>query len=81
LSTGEISRLGRLFLDYLERLHLARTEGLRGALEADGGWPYTSMPRGRMGVAPYWWPWLAGGVGPLEHGRSRRKTPTPSCLV
>ena len=39
LSTGEISRLGRLFLDYLERLHLARTEGLRGALEADGGWP------------------------------------------
>lgn len=39
LSTGEISRLGRLFLDYLERLHEARAGVLRGALEADGGWP------------------------------------------
>jgi hypothetical protein len=39
LSTGEISRLGRLFLDYLERLHEARTVVLREALEADGGWP------------------------------------------
>jgi len=39
VSTGEISRLGRLFLDYLERLHEARTGVLREALEADGGWP------------------------------------------
>ena len=39
LSTGEISRLGRLFLDYLERLHGARSGALRLALEADGGWP------------------------------------------
>jgi hypothetical protein len=39
LSTGEISRLARRFLDYLERLHEARTGVLRSALEADGGWP------------------------------------------
>lgn len=39
LSTGEISRLGHLFLEYLERLHDARAAFLRGAMEADGGWP------------------------------------------
>lgn len=39
LSTGEISRLGRLFLEYLERLHEARAEDLRRAMEEDGGWP------------------------------------------
>ena len=39
LSTGEISRLARRFLDYLERLHEARAGALRRALEADGGWP------------------------------------------
>jgi len=39
LSTGEISRLGRLFLAYLEQLHEAQTGVLRRALEADGGWP------------------------------------------
>lgn len=39
ISGGEISRLGRLFLKYLERLHQARSGRLRAALEADGGWP------------------------------------------
>ena len=39
LSTGEISRLGHLFLEYLERLHEANTDALCSALEADGGWP------------------------------------------
>jgi hypothetical protein len=39
LSTGEISRLGRLFLEYLERLHEARAGDLRCAMEEDGGWP------------------------------------------
>lgn len=39
LSTGEISRLARLFLEYLERLHEARAEALRSALASDGGWP------------------------------------------
>lgn len=39
LSTGEVSRLVRLFLEYLERLHEARLEPLRAALASDGGWP------------------------------------------
>ena len=39
LSTGEVSRLARLFLVYLERLHQARSVELRAALENDGGWP------------------------------------------
>ena len=39
LSTGTISGLARTFLAYLERLHLARADRLRAALEADGGWP------------------------------------------
>lgn len=39
LSTGEISELGRLFLDYLGRLHRDRSDALREALASDGGWP------------------------------------------
>ena len=39
LSSGEVSRLARRFLDYLERLHEARSEALRAVLDADGGWP------------------------------------------
>jgi hypothetical protein len=39
LSTGETSRLAHLFLSYLERLHRRRGPEIRGALEADGGWP------------------------------------------
>ena len=39
LSTGEISVLIRLFLDYVLRLHQARAAQIRRALEKDGGWP------------------------------------------
>jgi len=39
LSSGEVSRLAHLFLDYLQRLHDARTGALRAALASDGGWP------------------------------------------
>lgn len=39
LSTGEISVLVRLFLDYFLRLHQARAAQIRRALEKDGGWP------------------------------------------
>ena len=39
LSTGEVSNLTRRFLGYLHALHDARTEPLRAALAADGGWP------------------------------------------
>ena len=39
LSTGEISCLARLFLDYVRRLHEACAPRLRRALAHDGGWP------------------------------------------
>lgn len=39
LSTGEISALGRLFLDYVRRRHEACAQHLRRALKQDGGWP------------------------------------------
>lgn len=39
LSTGEISILARLFLDYVRRLHEACAPRLRRALRQDGGWP------------------------------------------
>ncbi len=39
ISTGEISGLARLFLDYVRRLHEARAPRLRRALAQDGGWP------------------------------------------
>lgn len=39
LSTGEISCLARLFLDYVRRRHEACAPRLRLALARDGGWP------------------------------------------
>jgi hypothetical protein len=39
ISAGEVSRLARLFLDYLERLHHQRRGEIRNALARDGGWP------------------------------------------
>ena len=39
ISTGEISALARLFLDYVRRLHEACSPRLRQALAQDGGWP------------------------------------------
>lgn len=39
VSEGQVSLLGRRFLDYLEALHVARAPELRAALAADGGWP------------------------------------------
>ncbi|MBM2850605.1 MAG: hypothetical protein HW418_3547 [Anaerolineales bacterium] len=39
LSTGEISALARLFLNYVRRLHEACAPRLRRALAQDGGWP------------------------------------------
>lgn len=49
LSTGAISILGRRFLTYLERLHLARADRLRAALVADGGWPLHLDATGEQG--------------------------------
>ncbi|OIO05366.1 MAG: hypothetical protein AUJ52_13805 [Elusimicrobia bacterium CG1_02_63_36] len=42
LSTGEISDLARLYLDYARRLHEASAPRLRRALAQDGGWPKTA---------------------------------------
>jgi hypothetical protein len=39
ISTGEVSELSRRFVHYLARLHYARAEQLKAALERDGGWP------------------------------------------
>jgi len=49
LSTGTISGLAHLFLIYLERLHLARADRLRAALDADGGWPMHVDATGEQG--------------------------------
>jgi hypothetical protein len=39
LSTGEISILTGVFLEYLDELHQASSPALRATMEADGGWP------------------------------------------
>lgn len=66
LSTGTISGLARTFLTYLERLHLARAERLRAALEADGGYPMHVDATGEQGrgtllvVLAGWRRWVLG---------------------
>jgi hypothetical protein len=40
LSSGEVSNLGRLFLEYLLRLHKAHIKELRAAFDSDGGNPW-----------------------------------------
>jgi hypothetical protein len=49
LSTGEVSNLARLFLEYLEALHDARTEQIKTALESDGGYPLHVDATGESG--------------------------------
>jgi len=39
ISTGEVSKLSRLFLEYMLRLHKSHIKELRAALESDGGYP------------------------------------------
>lgn len=66
LSTGEISRLGRRFLDYLEALHRDRAPALGAALASDGGWPMHIDATGEHGrgtlfvVLAGWRPWVLG---------------------
>lgn len=66
LSTGTISDLGRTFLMYLERLHLARAPVLRAAMEADGGYPAHVDATGEQGrgtllvVLAGWRRWVLG---------------------
>ena len=49
LSTGELGKLQRRFLQYLERLHEDRTPALRTVLEMDGGWPLQADATGEGG--------------------------------
>ncbi len=66
ISSGEVSRLARRFLDYLSRLHYARTEQLKAALESDGGWPMHVDATGENGkgtllvVMAGWKKWVLG---------------------
>jgi hypothetical protein len=66
LSTGEISNLMKLFVDYLARLHRARSESLKAVLMSDGGWPMHVDATGEHGrgtlfvVMTGWRKWILG---------------------
>ncbi len=66
LSTGEISRLVRDFVVYLEALHQKRAPALRDALAGDGGWPMHIDATGEDGkgtmltVYAGWRGWVLG---------------------
>jgi len=49
ISTGEVSELSKRFVRYVARLHHARSEELRRALEEDGGWPLHVDATGEAG--------------------------------
>lgn len=49
ISTGEVSDLSRRFVQYLARLHQNKAEGIRAALECDGGWPLHVDATGEAG--------------------------------
>jgi hypothetical protein len=66
ISTGEVSELSRRFVYYLARLHYARAEQLKAALERDGGWPMHVDATGEDGrgtlllVMAGWRHWVLG---------------------
>ncbi len=66
LSSGEISALAKLFLDYLQQLHNERSLALRAALVSDGGWPLHLDATGEDGrgtlfvVSAGWRNWVLG---------------------
>jgi len=66
ISTGEVSALSRRFVHYLARLHQARAERLKAALEGDGGWPMHVDATGEDGrgtlllVMAGWRQWVLG---------------------
>lgn len=70
ISSGEISRLARLFLVYLSRLHYSRANQLKAALERDGGWPMHVDATGEHGrgtlfvVMAGWRQWVLGAFKP-----------------
>ena len=66
ISSGEVTRLARRFLDYLTRLHYARADQLKAALASDGGWPMHVDATGENGqgtlfvVMAGWRKWVLG---------------------
>jgi len=66
LSTGEISNLTKRFVQYLDRLHRARSESLKAVLISDGGWPMHVDATGEHGrgtlfaVMAGWRQWVLG---------------------
>jgi len=79
LSSGEISRLGRLFLTYLENLHRRRRERIRAAFDRDGGWPLHIDATGEDGRGTLlvlyagWRKWVLGAFKiPTEHAEAIR---------
>ena len=66
ISTGEVSELSRRFVHYLARLHQARADRLKVALERDGGWPMHVDATGEDGrgtlllVMAGWRQWVLG---------------------
>jgi hypothetical protein len=75
LSSGEVSNLGRLFLEYLLRLHKAHIKELRAAFDSDGGNPWHIDATGEDGrgtlfvVLAGWRRWVLGAWKlPTERG-------------
>ena len=66
LCTGEISNLTKRFVQYLARLHRARSELLKAVLVSDGGWPMHVDATGEHGrgtlfaVMAGWRQWVLG---------------------
>lgn len=66
VSTGSISDLGRLFVEYLRALHEDRSHEFRAALESDGGYPMHIDATGENGrgtlllVYAGWRHWVLG---------------------
>ena len=66
ISTGEVSNLSRLFLEYMLRLHKSHIKELRAALESDGGYPMHYDATGEDGrgtlfvVFAGWRKWVLG---------------------
>ena len=66
ISSGEVSNLAKLFVDYIGRLHRNRSEELRKALESDGGWPLHVDATGEAGrgtmlvIIAGWRGWVLG---------------------
>jgi hypothetical protein len=66
LSEGEVSHLAVRFTEYLARLHRARANDIKAALESDGGWPLHVDATGEAGrgtvlaVIAGWREWVLG---------------------